>query len=270
MSTLDNYGIQYGTGELKPAYPEGGVSDPNAVTRRRTTGNANSFVNGFTGQSPSEPGLDAQSILDLLSIQNVGAGQGSFARREGNSFLFKSISVTGGLSITSNQDNITISGTGGSGGNVPALQDYLNSSSNFPIGQRDKYLKVKADGSGIEFVDIPTSPSAGSSVKTMRLGINGVQKFDENLILEMPTGWSFDSIPALNISIKFRVPANERIKMVNGWGYQSGAGWRVFPLSSQASLQYSDSDPTLYTFQLTALVNALTEANGFVTLHFIS
>ena len=75
MSTIDNYGIQYGTGELFPKNNEGGTTDPSNVTKRRTKGNSTSFV-GATGGTELPSGN--QDLLNSIQMGNLGTGAGIY------------------------------------------------------------------------------------------------------------------------------------------------------------------------------------------------
>ncbi|MNK89199.1 Collagen triple helix repeat protein [compost metagenome] len=124
MSTIDKYGIQYGTGELFPQDNPGGVTDPNAVTKRRAKGNPNSFVSGGSTAVPEDPtaGL-GQDLLNAIQMGNLGTGHGVYGRRESNTFYFKSITAGAGINITSTADTIVITGTGGGSSGPIELYD---------------------------------------------------------------------------------------------------------------------------------------------------
>lgn len=120
MSTIDKYGIQYGTGELFPKDNPGGTEDPNNVTKRRAKGNGGSFVQGGSTAVPEDPtaGL-GQDLLNAIQMGNLGTGHGVYGRRESNTFYFKSITAGAGIAITSTADTIVITNTGEGGGGSP-------------------------------------------------------------------------------------------------------------------------------------------------------
>lgn len=161
MSTIDKYGIQYGTGELFPQDNPGGVTDPNAVTKRRAKGNNGSFVQGGSTAVPEDPtaGL-GQDLLNAIQMGNLGTGHGVYGRRESNTFYFKSITAGAGISISSTSDTIVITNTGG-GGSGPGTVivadtssiDLAGDGSSVPLtaivkisADVDNAIEVRADG----------------------------------------------------------------------------------------------------------------------------
>lgn len=161
MSTIDKYGIQYGTGELFPQDNPGGVTDPNAVTKRRAKGNNGSFVQGGSTAVPEDPtaGL-GQDLLNAIQMGNLGTGHGVYGRRESNTFYFKSITAGAGISISSTSDTIVITNTGG-GGSGPGTVivadtssiDLAGDGSSVPLtaivklsADTDNAIEVRADG----------------------------------------------------------------------------------------------------------------------------
>ena len=166
MSTIDNYGIQYGTGELFPKESPGGTDDPNNVTQRRNRG-----ANQTVGSTATASGSDGQDLLNAIQMGNLGTGQGVYSRRESNTFYFKSLEVENGLTIRSTSDSIIIGGPETM--ELPRLDIYLGTEAEFDAANFNKFLKVKADGTGIEYVDGPTGGGALVTMDTESIQLTG-------------------------------------------------------------------------------------------------
>ncbi len=176
MSTIDNYGIQYGTGELFPQDSEGGTADPNNVTQRRYRGGNQTVGSTATGGTGSDNGQD---LLNAIQMGNLGTGAGVYSRRESNTFYFKSLAVENGLTIRTTGESIVIGGPElPNAVELPRLDIYLSSTAQFATSTWNKILRVKADGTGIEFVDMPTGGGSGTitvgDTSTIDLSGNGL------------------------------------------------------------------------------------------------
>lgn len=105
MSTLDNYGIQYGTGELYLINNQGGVDDPNDVTARRYVGTASG--SGLTTATVDNINTEIIGI----NFYNLGSGEGVYAFRTVNDVYFKTLVAGDNIALTSDEGTITISST---------------------------------------------------------------------------------------------------------------------------------------------------------------
>lgn len=150
MSTIDNYGIQYGTGELFPKKNPGGTSDPSTVTKRRMKGNSTSFVTGgSTGDTDTGGGNLGQDLLNAIQMGNLGTGAGVYGRRESNTFYFKSLVAGAGITLTPTADSIVIAATGGGAGTDIEVDDTDSVDLTLTAGTLTADVKVSVDADNI-------------------------------------------------------------------------------------------------------------------------
>lgn len=147
MAKFDDLNIQPGTGDLYEYDKQGGTSSPTQVTKRRV-GSGDESTHVPSTESTSN---DGQALLDLIGMINSGDGIGVYGSRSYNTFSFKSLLAGENIDITSDPETITISATGTA--TLPPLQEYFYTDADFPVGDRDKIIKVSADGQRLEYID---------------------------------------------------------------------------------------------------------------------
>lgn len=153
MSTLEQTGISPGTGETFTYLNQGGTTSPSEVVGRRPGSGSESSTSGvITPTTDNSPQL--QQLLDAIMMNNVGTGAGVYVNRVGNFFNFRTIRGSGNVTVQTSGQEIVVSTTAE---DLPDLSDYLLSPSDFPVGSEGKFLRVKEDGTGLEFVELDVS-----------------------------------------------------------------------------------------------------------------
>ncbi len=153
MAKFDDMNIQPGTGAVYEYDKQGGTSSPSQVTRKRSGAGEET---GYVPSTSSAPSSN-QAILDLLALVNVGEGVGIFQSRRYNNFNIKSIKAGEGIDVSANNDEILISASGIQ--QLPSLEVYFAEDAAFEADKRGKVIRVSADGTKLEFVDVSGSGS---------------------------------------------------------------------------------------------------------------
>lgn len=169
----DTIKVRVGTGALYTDPTTNSVTDVSRVT---SAGNSGSAV------LHNADDTTCQDCLNNVTIGVAGDGYSTFARRETNTFLFKSIRSEGAISLRQDGNTIFIGGSAA----VPALDVVLGSKGDLSA-YANKYLSVNNTGDGVAFVDGPSSAgvskfseltdvpvTAGNGGKVLTVNSNGV------------------------------------------------------------------------------------------------
>jgi hypothetical protein len=260
MSTIDNYGIQYGTGDLYPKSNEGGTTDPTNVTKRRTKGNSTSFV-GSTGGTELPTGN--QDLLNSIQMGNLGTGAGIYGRRESNTFYFKSLVAGDGVEITSSADTIVITANGTSGGSINLVNDrhahYLGFTNSTPSLLYTQVETANPDTWGFEtrtrnmFLEL--SEPDPSTARNAMLVPNTLIDESETIAVEgdgmdtnLETYFSeFTGSKPYKLSIKISEDADNALELKTDGLYAaaSGSGGSMPALGDTDSIHLSETNDTL-------------------------
>jgi hypothetical protein len=112
-----------------------------------------------SGDATYVTGNACQDCLNNINVGVAGAGESIFARRESNTFLFKGIKSEGAITVRTAGGSLIIGGSGA----LPALEEILATQGSFTDEQKGKVLVINSTGDGLDFVDLPTGGSQGSS-----------------------------------------------------------------------------------------------------------